>query len=483
MNCHGTTCSTVGIFGAPRWLLPFSRLVISQLAFATYQRVLHPLSKVRLVTDQKTRGPLLSIFLTIFIDLIGFTILIPVFPLLIGTAKSQAFRVTPISWSPSDGLIMLGWLQAIYPLCIFFAAPILGQISDRVGRRPILAVSIAGTAVGYCIFAIGIATKNIPLLFLGRALDGITGGNLAVAQAAIGDISTNENRAKNFGLIGAAFGLGFILGPYIGGRLSAPHVSFYGLFITPSWFGATTPFWFAAGLAALNAMFVFFRLPETIKEKTHRKVSIGESVKNVRAGFASPRLRIVLSSAFFWTCGFTFFTTFFGVYLANKFKFSQSETGDYFAIVGLFIAIVQGGIVGVIAKRQSDYRVLRYSVLVHGLMLAVYFLITSKSQLYYFIPIFALFQGLCQANFSSLMSRSAVPGQQGQAMGIYSSVTSIAQVPASILVGYVASSIESNTPLILASVLTLVGGAIFVVFFRPTFVSSATQPDAAAMSH
>ena len=435
------------------------------------------------MTETKGRGPLLSIFLTIFIDLIGFTILIPVFPLLIGTAQSQAFRVTPLNWTPGEGLIMLGWLQAIYPLCIFFAAPILGQISDRVGRRPILAVSIAGTAVGYVIFAIGIATKSIPLLFLGRALDGITGGNLAVAQAAIGDVSTNENRAKNFGLIGAAFGLGFILGPYIGGRLSAPHVSFYGLFTTPSWFGATTPFWFAAGLAALNATFVFLRLPETIKEKTHNKFHIGESIKNVRMGFASARLRVVLGSAFFWTCGFTFFTTFFGVYLANKFKFTQAATGDYFAIVGLCIAIVQGGIVGIVAKKQSDYRVLRYSIIVHAGMLAVYFLITSKNQLYYFIPVFALFQGLCQANFSSLVSRSAEPGRQGQAMGIFSSVSSLAQVPAAILVGYVATSIDSTSPLVLASAFTLVGGLIFVAFFRPTFISNDAPVGAPASSH
>ncbi len=422
-------------------------------------------------------------FLTIFIDLVGFSILIPVFPLLIGTAKSQAFRVTPLSWSPTTGLIMLGWLQAIYPLCIFLAAPILGQLSDRMGRRPILALSIAGTSLGYVIFAVGIATKNIPLLFLGRALDGITGGNLAVAQAAIGDVSTDENRSKNFGLIGAAFGLGFILGPYIGGRLSAPGVSFYHLFTTPSWFGATTPFWFAAALSAANATFVFFTLPETLTTRRREKMNVAASVSNVRAGFASARLRVVLSATFFWTCGFTFFTTFFGIYVANKFGFSQSKTGDYFAIVGIFIAIVQGGIVGVVAKRMADYRILRFSIIAQAGALAAYFIVTRSIMLYAFIPVLALFQGLSQANFSALMSRSAEPGRQGEAMGIYSSISSLAQVPASILVGYIAGSVTSTAPLIAASLLTFIAGVLFIALFRPTYVSPSTRSPSFAEAH
>ena len=140
------------------------------------------------------KNPMLAIFTTVFIDLLGFGILIPVFPLLITPGP---FRVTPEGWSFTHGLIMLGWLQAIYPFCMFIAAPILGQLSDRHGRRPVLALSIFGTAVGYILFAIGISTANLPLLFAARGLDGLTGGNLAVAQAAIGDISTHENRAKN----------------------------------------------------------------------------------------------------------------------------------------------------------------------------------------------------------------------------------------------------------------------------------------------
>jgi len=430
------------------------------------------------------RNPLLAIFTTVFIDLVGFGILIPVFPLLIGIGSP--FRVTPESWSFTKGLIMLGWLQAVYPFCTFIASPILGQLSDRHGRRPILALSIFGTSIGYVLFAIGISTANIPLLFAGRALDGFTGGNLAVANAAIGDISTNENRAKNFGALGAAFGLGFIVGPYLGGKLSSPHVSFYGLFDTPGWFGATTPFWFAAIIAMLNCFAVLTTFPETIKEKFHAgKLNATQAISNVIIGFKSDRLRSVLISGFLFSMGFTFFTTFFGIYLRNNFNFGPSKTGDYFAIVGLFIAFSQAVLVARVSKKLSDYSVLRFSLFGNAAMMMLYFVVPTSFSfgLYMVIPFFTAFNGLTMANMTSLISRSAEPGQQGQAMGIYSSVQSLAQVPASILVGYITTSITSSQPLVVASVCIALGGLCFVFLFKPTYVSSTVGTPAGAPSH
>ena len=430
------------------------------------------------------RNPLLAIFTTVFIDLVGFGILIPVFPLLIGIGSP--FRVTPESWSFTQGLIMLGWLQAIYPFCTFIASPILGQLSDRHGRRPVLALSIFGTSIGYVLFAIGISTANIPLLFAGRALDGFTGGNLAVANAAIGDISTNENRAKNFGALGAAFGLGFIVGPYLGGKLSSPHVSFYGLFDTPGWFGATTPFWFAAIIAMLNCTAVLTTFPETLKEKFHGgKLNATQAISNVIIGFKSDRLRSVLISGFLFSMGFTFFTTFFGIYLRNNFNFGPSKTGDYFAIVGLFIAFAQAVLVARVSKKLSDYSVLRFSLFGNASMMLLYFVVPTSFSfgLYMVIPFFTAFNGLTMANMTSLISRSAEPGKQGQAMGIYSSVQSLAQVPASILVGYITTSITSSQPLVVASVCIALGGLCFVFLFKPTYVSSSVGAPNGAPSH
>ncbi len=422
------------------------------------------------LTNEKKRNAILPIFFTVFIDLIGFSILIPVFPLLI---NNTPFRVTPASWSARDGLIMLGWLQAIYPLCTFFAAPILGQLSDRFGRRPVLALSIAGTAGGYAIFAMGISAKAIPLLFLGRAIDGLTGGNIAVAQAAIGDVSDDTNRAKNFGMLGAAFGLGFIIGPYLGGRLSAPNRSFYHLFTTPSWFRATTPFWFACALCVINCGLVITRFPETIRHKdANKKIDLATSGRNVIHGFASERLRVPLMTSFLFNAGFTFFTTFFGVYLARKFGFTQASTGDYFAIIGLAIAIMQALIVGQIAKRYVDYVILRYSFFGLAVGMAGYFLANATWQLYAIIPVFTFFNSLGLANQTSLISRSAIPGRQGEAMGISSSVTNLAQVPASVLVGYITGSVTSNAPLVVACACIAAAGIVFATLFKPKFVSN-----------
>jgi len=302
---------------------------------------------------------------------------------------------------------------------------------------------------------------------------------LAVANAAIGDISTNENRAKNFGVLGAAFGLGFIIGPYLGGKLSSPGVSFYGLFDTPSWFGATTPFWFAAIIAMLNCIAVLTTFPETIKEKFHAgRINATQSIQNVISGFRSERLRVVLLSGFLFSAGFTFFTTFFGIYLKNNFNFGASKTGDYFAIVGLFIAFSQAVLVARVSKKLADYSVLRFSLFGNATMMLLYFVVpTSFSMgLYLVIPFFTAFNGLTMANMTSLISRSAEPGQQGQAMGIYSSVQSLAQVPASILVGYITTSITSSQPLIVASICIALGGLCFVVLFKPKFVSAHGAP-------
>ena len=201
-----------------------------------------------------------------------------------------------------------------------------------------------------------------------------------------------------------------------------------------------------------------------------KQIHIGTSVQNVIRGFSSDRLRVLLGTSFFFNAGFTFFTTFFGVYLANKFGFTQSVTGDYFALVGLFIAITQAVLVPRIARHLIDFKVMRFSYFGLAVAMAFYFTAGSKWQLYAIIPIFTAFNGMSMANLTSLISRSAEPGRQGEAMGISSSVMNLAQVPASVLVGYITGSIGSSTPLVVSCACIGAAGLVFWLFFRPTFV-------------
>lgn len=403
----------------------------------------------------RTRSPLAAVFTTIFIDLLGVGILIPVMPLLVSPGE---YRITPDYWSIKSGFILLGWLTASYPLAQFFAAPILGQFSDRHGRKKVLAWSIFGTAVGYAIFAYGILTKNISLLFLGRIMDGITGGNISVAQAAVSDVSTPANRAKNFGLVGMAFGLGFVIGPYIGGKLADPSLV--------SWFHTSTPFWFAMILSLVNTMFVWFKFPETHPDPSGEPMDWAKSLTNVRHAVTMPGIRAIMPTVFLFTGGFTFFTTFFGLILHQKFGFSQGSIGDYFAYVGIWIAIAQGVVVGILSKKLKDYQVLRFSLTGTAIALALYAVVRDYRLLFAVAPFMAIFNGLGWANMPTIVSRVAPKGSRGEALGISSSIQALAQGILAAASGYIASISQSRVVLT-GALVVLLGQIAFWVFFKP----------------
>ncbi len=412
--------------------------------------------------------PLVVIFFTVFVDLIGFGIIIPIIPLLLANPRSDFFLL-PKGMSLQDGYILLGFLTAMFPLGQFIATPILGQLSDRFGRKKLLLVSLAGTCIAYIIFAYGILTKNLPLLFIARAFDGITGGNISIAQAAIADITTPENRAKNFGLIGAAFGLGFILGPYIGGKLSDPSIV--------SWFNATTPFWFAAILSFLNIVSVFIFFPETKKQLSSTlHITWMKSITNILRGFSMKEIRIIFMTNFFFQAGFTFFTTFFSVYLINKFMFTQGNIGDFFSYVGLWVAFTQAVITRSLAGKVSESTILYVSTLGTGLAILLYFLPNVWWQLLFITPFFAIFNGLTQANIAGLISRSVSPEIQGEILGINASIQALAQSIPPILSGYIAATISPEAPIFFAAVTICVGGLIFLFFYKSTKPSFQELP-------
>ena len=421
------------------------------------------MSKIKKTSTNKGFPPIAAI-LTIFIDVLGLGILIPVIPALVGFGPG---RILGPSWSPQHGFILLGWILATYPIFQFFATPILGQLSDRYGRRPILAVSLVGTTIGYAMFAYGILTKNIPLLFASRALDGFTGGNLSVAQAVIADTSTPETRTRNFGLIGACFGLGFVLGPYLGAKLSVPNVSFYGIFMTPHWFSAATPFWFATGISILNVALVLTKLKETLHAKSRAVFDWTKSVHNIVKAVTDKNLRSVIPSMFFFIAGFGFFRAFFQIFLANKLKFSTGNIGDYFAFVGICISVAQAVITPIVAKRYKNHQILRVSYLVTGFILVFMATISHRWELLALTPLFATFNGLSMANSTSLLSASASRELQGEILGIGASVQALADSITSILAGYIAATVAVNAPVLVGGGLVILAGIIYNFFYHP----------------
>jgi DHA1 family tetracycline resistance protein-like MFS transporter len=401
---------------------------------------------------------LITIFLTVFIDLLGIGILIPVIPQLFANPLSSEY-ILPFGTAINQGYLLLGLLIAVYPIGQFLATPILGQLSDKYGRKKILGISLLGTSISYIVFAIAIVTKNIPLLFFSRFFDGITGGNISIAQAMIGDVSKPENRAKNFGMLGAAFGLGFIFGPFIGGKLSDPSVV--------SWFTSATPFYFAGILAFMNMLSVLFLVPETNKSLRMEPLTWGKSLSNIKKAMKMKGMSALFLTNFLFFGGFTFFTTFFGVFLIQKFNFTQGNIGDFFAYVGIWSIFTQAVLTRRFAKKFTESQIVPYTLIGAGVLVLAYFLPTHSWELLLIPPFFSVCTGLTMANTNSLLSKASPPDQRGEIMGISASVQALAQSIPAILSGFIAASLAPTTPLFVASVIIIFSGVTFLWLYKP----------------
>ncbi|MBO0929942.1 MFS transporter [Fibrella aquatilis] len=409
------------------------------------------------------RLPLATIFLTVFIDVVGVGIATPtITPLLL--RASSGFL--PTAYSIDQRTILLGYLLASFSVAGFIGGPLLGALSDRYGRKPMLLFSLVLTITGYLIFAVGIQTQALWLLFLSRIVYGIGGGNIAIIQSAIADVSDVSSRTKNFGLIGVAFGIGFIIGPTLGGELSNPK--------TVSWFTFATPFYAAAGLAVVNLIMVLTTFRETLATPIMRPITALTGFRNVGQAFADPRLRVLFAGVFFYALGFNFYTQFFSVYLLKRFDFDQVHIGRYFGFVGLCIAIMQGLVVRRVASRYTPAQILRVSVL--GLAVALWcFLLPQQSwQIFLVAPLMALFQGLTSPNATTLVSASAGAEGQGRTLGINQSVLSAAFALPPVIAGYL-ETISLTLPLVIAGAMVVVGWGFFLQFINREAISDAVK--------
>ena len=397
---------------------------------------------------------MLPIFFTVFLDLLGLGIVIPILPAVLLDPRSA---VLPFSYDFSTRTLIYGFLIASYPLAQFFGAPILGSLADQKGRKKLLTISLLGTLLGYILFALGIMYNNIYLLFIGRILDGFTGGNISIAQSSIADISTPETKSRNFGLIGMAFGLGFIIGPYIGGKLADPSII--------SWFSYATPFWLSVILTSINILLVLLYFPETLVNiSVASKVSILTGFKNIKKAFTYKDLRTMFLVGFLLTVGFNFFTQFFQVFLIGKFQFNQSKIGDLFAYMGIWIALSQGVFLRPLSKKYNPMSILSVCIILLALTFPLLLLPTKAIGIYLIIPFIAIFQGLTQPNSTAIISNLADKDRQGEILGINQSIMSLAQAIPPIIAGFI-TSISLNLPTIFAAGSTLVAWLVFRIFF------------------
>lgn len=406
------------------------------------------------MTQRQTSKALVPIFLTVFIDLLGLGMVIPIFALLF---LDPVKGILPPSYSFAGKAMVLGLLVATYPFIQFFSAPLLGALSDRYGRKRILLLSQLGTTVGYVAFAAGIYTHNIPLLFLSRAIDGFTGGNISVATSAIADISSQETKTKNFGLIGAAFGVGFILGPVLGGRLADTS-------LVP-WFSYATPFLFAAHLSAIDVLIIQRILPETLHTRVNTPISVTTGFRNIYRAFQIKSLRAIFAVIFLLACGFNIFAQFFQVFLIDRFHFNQVQIGNTFAYLGIWIALSQGVLIRPLADRFRPRVLLVVSSFFMALLLPLVLLPNKTSVLFYMLPLLALFQGIAQPSTTAIISNLTHENSQGEIIGINQSVQSLTQTIPPIVAGAVAA-VDVQLPIIIGGLAVFLAWIIAVYFFK-----------------
>lgn len=369
--------------------------------------------------------------------------LIPIIPSLFTDASSASFLLT--GYSVKAQYLIAGLVTALFGLMQFIAAPILGELSDMYGRKKLLTLGVGVLALSQLLFATGIAFHSLFILFISRAIAGIAGANFSIAQATIADVTTPENRARNFGLIGASFGLGFVIGPVLGGTLVGATGS------------ASVPFVVAGILGIINVLSVTFFLPETHHVRAEKKkVTFLRALHNIQHAYADFAIRPFYISSFFVMLGFGFFTTFIAILLSERFDFSESMTGAYFGFVGVWIIFAQVVVVRMLSRRYRDESRLLYALPIVSTCILLQPFVPQVMFLYFIVPIQACAFALVTTSIPALISKRAGSEKQGMTLGINSSLQALSQIIAPLSAGVISGTFGISSPFVV--------GAFFIAF-------------------
>lgn len=347
------------------------------------------------------RGPLAILFLTVFIDLVGFAIVLPLLPL-----YAERFGA---------GEMALGWLLAIFSLMQFLFAPLWGQLSDRIGRRPVILISLAGSTLSYVLFAVASIGHSLALLFASRTLGGIMGANIPVAQAYIADTTSAEDRAHGMGLIGAAFGLGFILGPALASALVP--------------LGEIWPGIGAAVICGVNLLLAIRSLPEALPpENRHTGAATAGRLQTVVRSLALPAVRGLIVMFFLFTVAIAIWETTLPAFIDRRFGWLDHQVALIYVYAGVLMAFVQGFLIRRLRRRASEATLIAAGSAIATLGFVALALGIEPWMHLAALAIFAVGVGISSPSILGLLSRRTAVTEQGRILGVSQSFSSLARV-------------------------------------------------------
>lgn len=354
-----------------------------------------------------------------FVDYLGIGLVYPVFAALLFDTQSP---LIPQDAHPSYRGALLGLLIALTPLTQFISSPLLGALSDRKGRKKILAHGMLIGGLGYCLAVLGIWIQSLFLLFIYRMLVGLSEGTVAVAQAMIADISQEENKAKRFSLFNSSLGFGFTVGPFVGGKLAG-------------WYGYMAPFALASGLCLINLILVISRFPETHQEGCKETFSLKSSLLNIQKIFVWDKLRWLFFAVFIFSFGWSFFNEFIPLLLRERFDFNLSDIGNYYAYGGVWYALSAGFASAPLLKYFNPEKVVTKALLGCAFCMLLFLAIPHAAYIWWILPPFMWGLSLTYPTTAALVSNQASKDNQGEILGVYQSVIACAMGLSPLLVG------------------------------------------------